>query len=171
MPHHVQEPRSVAAPGESSVHEGRIGLTRVGFLTSMTLCSLTAGLFQKDPCSLDLFPLQLQASMFYCLCNRPTQSNAESWSGRKAPKSIPELSVMFLGLRFVHWYSQTFLDVSVSRSTYLEGEDAANEEQDCKDEAHNVCGHDVLLVRECPRLNKTHRGRKRKRNQEQRRHL
>lgn len=108
MPHHVLEPRSVAAPGEPSVHEGRIGLTRVGFLTSVTLCSLTAGLFQKDPCSLDLLPLQLQASTFYRLCDRPTQSNAESWSGRKTPKSIPELSAMFLGLWFVHFYPQTF---------------------------------------------------------------
>lgn len=35
---------------------------------------------------------------------------------------------------------------------YLEGEDAANEEEDHENQAHVVGGHDVLFVGECPRL-------------------
>lgn len=42
---------------------------------------------------------------------------------------------------------------------YLEGEDAPNEEEDCKNQAHVVGGHDVLFVRECPRLKGKESGR------------
>ena len=38
------------------------------------------------------------------------------------------------------------------REVYLEGQDAAYEEEHCKHEAHVIGGHDVLLVRECPGL-------------------
>ena len=35
---------------------------------------------------------------------------------------------------------------------YLKGEDAPHKEQHSEDEARVVGGHDVLFVRECPRL-------------------
>lgn len=35
---------------------------------------------------------------------------------------------------------------------YLEGQDASDEEEYDEDEAHTVHGHDILLVREVPRL-------------------
>lgn len=65
---------------------------------------------------------------------------------------LSECSGVFVFCVFVQFYTRYKSKLCQNIYPYLEGQDAADEEEDCKDQAHVVGGHDILFVWKCPRL-------------------